>query len=77
LLVEGNHFDGVNDPHVFNSPEDETTAHITARDNVYENTTGMRAVDGGGAPFTSVPYALKLDPAASIPPLVRTCAGPQ
>lgn len=77
LLIEGNHFDGVNDPHVFNSPEDEATAHITARDNAYENTTGMRAVNGGGAAFTSVPYALKLDPAGSIPALVRTCAGPQ
>lgn len=77
LLIEGNHFDGVNDPHVFNSPEDEATAHITARDNAYENATGMRAVDGGGAPFSSVPYALTLDVAANIPALVRTCAGPQ
>jgi pectate lyase len=77
LLIEANHFDHVNSPHEFNNAEDQPTAHITARDNVYDGTTGNQATGGGGAPFTSVPYPVTLDPAANIPALVKACAGPR
>jgi pectate lyase len=77
LLVEGNAFDGVNDPQVFNSPADEATASITARDNLYSKTTGMQATGGGGAALTSVPYAATIEPAAGAAARVRACAGPR
>jgi len=77
VLVESNFFARVNSPHEFNSAEDEATAHITARDNVYEATTGTQAIGGGGTPFTSVPYDPKLDAPASLPSLVKGCAGPR
>jgi pectate lyase len=77
LLVEGNYFDGVNNPHEFNSTADEMTASITARDNAYVGTTGSQAMGGGGPPFTSVPYAATIEPASGVPALVRACAGPR
>jgi pectate lyase len=77
LLVEGNHFDGVKSPHEFNSPADEATASITARDNLYSSTTGLQATGGGGAPLTSVPYAVTIEPTAGIAAVVRACAGPR
>jgi pectate lyase len=77
LLVEQNHFEGVNNPHEFNSPEDEATAHITARDNSYVGTSGLQATGGGGTPLASVPYQARFDPPASLPTLITTCAGPR
>jgi pectate lyase len=77
LLIEANHFDHVGSPHQFNNSEDEATAHITARDNVYDGVSGDQKTGGGGAPFTSVPYPLKLDSAADIPALVKSCAAPR
>jgi pectate lyase len=77
LLVEGNAFEGVRDPHQFNSPDDELTASITVRDNLYEGTTGMRATGGGGAALASVPYAATIEPAAGVATAVRACAGPR
>jgi pectate lyase len=76
LLIEGNYFDGVNYPHEFNNSDDEKTAHITARDNEYQNVNGKRAVDGGGTPFTSPPYQVSIDPARSVPDIVTAFAGP-
>jgi pectate lyase len=77
LLVEGNYFDGVDSPHEFNSAEDEPTAHITARNNVYNNTTGNQSTGGGGTPFTSVPYTATIEPANNVPAVVQACAGPR
>ncbi|HEY8945271.1 MAG TPA: hypothetical protein VIM73_13460, partial [Polyangiaceae bacterium] len=77
LLVEGNYFDGSNSPHEFNNDEDEATAHITARNNEYDGTTGTRAVDGGGAPFTNPGYTATIDAAATVPQRVQQCAGPR
>jgi pectate lyase len=77
LLVEGNYFDGVKSPHEFNSSADQATAFITARNNVYNNTTGSQATGGGGTPFASVPYAAIVEPPSGIPALVQTCAGPR
>ena len=77
LLVEGNHFDGVNGPHEFNDATDEATAFITARNNTYVSTGGNQDTGGGGTPFTSPPYAATIEPAAGVPALVRACAGPR
>jgi pectate lyase len=77
LLVEGNYFDRVNSPHEFNNATDQGTAHITARNNAYQNTTGARATGGGGPAFASVPYSATIEPASGIPSVVQACAGPR
>jgi pectate lyase len=77
LLVEGNYFDGVDSPHEFNSTEDEASAHITARSNVYDGTSGNQSTGGGGTPFTSVPYTATIEPANNVPSIVQACAGPR
>jgi pectate lyase len=77
LLVEGNYFDHVKSPHQFNSAEDEATASITARDNVYDGTTGLMETGGGGPAFTRPGYSATVEPAAGVPPLVKACAGPR
>jgi pectate lyase len=79
LLVEGNYFKGVKSPHRF---QDTNPSHITARDNVYDNTTGSRDTGLGGSggtvtPFTDPPYDYKLDATATVPDLITRCAGPQ
>jgi pectate lyase len=77
LLIEGNYFDAVKSPHEFNNTDDEATAHITARNNVYNNTTGNMSTGGGGTPFTNVPYEAMIEPANDVPAVVQACAGPQ
>jgi len=77
ILSEGNFFDGVNSPHEFNSPEDEGTAHITARDNGYQGTPTDDGTTGNGTPFDDPPYDYTLDPNAAVPALVQACAGPR
>lgn len=73
LLIEGNHFDGVVDPHRFY--DDEPTAQIVARDNRYTETSGAQDTGQGNA-FTP-PYSYRLDAAAAIRDLVMRQAGPQ
>ncbi|HEY3498307.1 MAG TPA: hypothetical protein VGK73_26615 [Polyangiaceae bacterium] len=77
LLIEGNYFDRVNSPHQFNDEDDEATASITARNNVYNQTTGDQLDGGGGPAFTSAPYAPTIEPADGIPNVVQACAGPR
>lgn len=77
ILAEGNFFDGVSSPHQFNSGADEATAHITARENVYQDTTGADGTSGGGTPFVDPPYDYALDAAEDVPDLVQECAGPR
>jgi pectate lyase len=77
LLVEGNYFNGVGNPHEFNSTDDEATANITARNNVYNATSGNQSTGGGGTPFTSVPYTATIEPANNVPVVVQACAGPR
>ncbi|HET9959799.1 MAG TPA: hypothetical protein VFQ61_35140 [Polyangiaceae bacterium] len=77
LLVENNFFDGVKSPHEFNSDEDQKTANITVRGNVYQNTSGVQATGGGGPAFTSAPYPTNMDAANGIKDLVQSCAGPR
>ena len=79
ILLEGNFFDGVDDPHEFNNAADELTANIQADDsNVYLNTTSDRSVGGGGPPAPALPYdyAAALEDAAGIPAAVTSGAGP-
>jgi pectate lyase len=80
ILLEGNYFDGVDDPHEFNNADDQTTANITAgNSNIYDATTSDQAVGGGGPAFTDPPYNYVLDNAAGIPASITnpaTGAGP-
>jgi pectate lyase len=71
LLVENNHFEGVNDAHFFH--EGSTTAQIVATGNAYVNTTGKRDT-GQGSAF-SPPYPYVVDPVEQVPCLVASGAG--
>jgi pectate lyase len=84
-LIENNYFKNVNDPHIFMY---DVFCHITARGNVYDNTSGTRAMGHGGTrivtgqdfevvPFTEAPYDYTLDAAEDVPRLVTDCAGPR
>jgi pectate lyase len=77
ILSESNYFYQVAQPHGFNSEEDQGTSHITARNNVYEGTTGSNETGGGGTPFDTPPYSAPIDNANEVPGLVQVCAGPQ
>jgi pectate lyase len=78
VLLEGNFFDGVDDPHEFNNAADQLTANITADEsNTYVATTSDRATGGGGPAFLTAPYEYILDDAAGIPDAVRLGAGPR
>ena len=76
LLVEGNYFDNAKNPHVFNNENDQKTANITARNNVYNGGGGERAIGGGGKAFTAPPYRAVIEPPATLPAAIRRCAGP-
>jgi pectate lyase len=75
ILVENNHFDGVNSPHQLD--ESTAPAFITARGNSYINVTGDRDNGGGGTAFTTPPYPYHADDVAVVPELVRRCSGPR
>ncbi len=84
-LIERNYFLNVNDPHTFMY---DVYCHITARDNVYDGTTGKKDTGMGGArkvegqdfnvqPFTDPPYDYTMDDAQDVPDIVTECAGPR
>ncbi len=77
LLIEHNVFEGVKNPHEFNSASDQKTANITARGNLYDNTSGKRDSGGGGVAFGKAPYAAMYDVAENVAQRVRACAGPR
>jgi len=78
ILLEGNVFEGVDDPHEFNNEDDQLTANITAdASNVYIQTTSDRATGGGGPAFTAAPYDYTLDDAALVADAVQAGAGPR
>ena len=58
------------------SDADKATAYITARDNTYDNTSGVQETGGGGTPFNDAPYDANIEPASGIPAVVKSCAGP-
>jgi pectate lyase len=71
LLIENNHFQGVDTPH--EAGEDQGTAIITARGNLYSSTTGAQTTRGTA--FTP-PYPYTLDAASSVSAAVQSGAGP-
>ncbi len=84
-LIENNYFKDVNNPHQFSY---DVYTHITARGNIYDNTSGNKQSGMGGVrkvsgqdfnvvPFTTAPYKYTLDAADKVPDLVTRCAGPQ
>jgi pectate lyase len=77
ILSESNYFYRVSNPHEYNNSDDEATAHITQRNNVFDGTSGDNVSGGGGTAFTSPPYAASIDDASAVPALVQACAGPQ
>ena len=85
ILVENNHFQNVNNPHQFMY---DVYCYLTARGNVYVNTTGLKDNGLGGSrfvtnqnfvveAFTNPPYAYTLDNAANVPAIVTNGVGPQ
>ncbi len=82
VLVEGNYFKNVNNPHQM-AYTHARPVYITARDNVYDNTTGSKDTGLGGSAygnveaFTDPPYDYVLTPAEDVPALVERYAGPQ
>lgn len=78
ILLEGNVFEGVDDPHEFNNEDDQLTANITAdASNLYIQTTSDRATGGGGPAFTAAPYEYALEDAALVAEAVQAGAGPR
>ena len=84
-LIENNYFKNVKSPHTFMY---DVYCEITARGNIYDNTTGNKDAGRGGnrdasrqnfpvSAFTQPPYTYKLDKADDIPALVSRYAGPQ
>ncbi len=80
VLIEGNYFKGVKDPHKF---ADGNHAFITAKDNIYDKTKGKQETGLGGTdgpdvgPFTQPPYSYTAHPAKDVPAIVMKGAGPQ
>jgi pectate lyase len=78
LLLEGNSFTSVKNPHEFNSSSDQATAFITAgSSNIYSSVTGTRATGGGGTPFTTPGYSYTVDAVGTVQATVMGGAGPQ
>ena len=69
VLIENNYFKNVKSPHRF---ADSNHAFITAKDNVYDNTTGDMHTGLGGKdgpdvpPFIKPPYSYTLDKAEDV-----------
>jgi pectate lyase len=77
ILVEHGVFDGVKDPHEFNSSTDETTANIAASDNDYSTATGKQDTGGGGPAIGTLPYSYTPDDVAGVAAAVKDGAGPK
>lgn len=80
-LVEGNYFDGVKNPHMFNYPNNPQGACIIARDNEYENTSGEKSTGQKNSmaveEFTETVYDYTLNQASDVPTVVGKYAGVQ
>jgi pectate lyase len=76
ILVSDSVFSGVSDPTQFNNTTDQSTAFITATNNVYTNTSGTKATGGGGTAFTTPPYAYTPDATAGLQAAIQSGAGP-
>ncbi len=80
LLVENNYFENVNNPHIFNYPDNDYPASITARGNMYNRTKGSRAAGQKNSlrvvPYETTNYDYYLDLAADVPRIVQSYVGP-
>jgi len=76
ILIDDSVFSGVKDPQQFNSTTDQGTSFITATNNVYTNTSGLKDSGGGGTAFTAPPYAYTPDPTAGLAAAIQSGAGP-
>ena len=76
ILIDDSVFNGVTDPMQFNSTTDQGTSFITATNNVYTSTSGLKATGGGGTAFTTPPYAYTPDPTAGLQAAIQSGAGP-
>ncbi len=82
VLIENNYFKNVNNPHQF-MYDTALPAHIVARGNDYEATTGDQDTGRGGigygyvTPFEKPPYEYTLDEAKEIPEIVSEGVGPR
>jgi pectate lyase len=80
-LVQNNHFDGSNDPHIFYSAE--PTARIAtayngnANGNCYSGVSNTTAKETGQGTVFTPPYAFTAEPCASVRGSVTAAAGPQ
>jgi pectate lyase len=72
VLVEANYFDLVSRALEFNNDKDQQTAYLAIG---AANVGAGDAPKGGGKRFTP-PYAFELDPADSVPAVVKAGAGP-
>jgi pectate lyase len=71
MVLENSYFENVKDPYYR-----DDAAELRQSGSIVVNSTGQR--ETGGAAFTpSTFYSYTLDPAANVPNLVRTYAGPQ
>ncbi|MGY4911364.1 pectate lyase family protein [Micromonospora aurantiaca (nom. illeg.)] len=78
VLVENNYFKDTKNPHQFMY---DRPSYITARGNIYDNTSGKRdsgagGIGGGVTPFTTPSYGYTPDSAGNVPGIVSSCAGP-
>ncbi|MFJ6674776.1 hypothetical protein ACIQMJ_27065 [Actinosynnema sp. NPDC091369] len=71
MVIENSYYDRVKDPYYR-----DDTAQLRQSGSVVVNSTGQRET-GGDAFDPRAHYAYALDPAADVPNLVRTYAGPQ
>jgi pectate lyase len=76
ILVESSVFTGAKNPTQFNNSDDQTSAYITQKDNVFTNTSGNTATGGGGTPFTTPPYGYTPDATTGLEAAIRAGAGP-
>ncbi|MEO8905274.1 MAG: hypothetical protein ABI488_22510 [Polyangiaceae bacterium] len=76
ILVDDGVFVGVTDPMQFNSTTDQATSFITATNNVYTNTSGLKDTGGGGTAFTAPPYTFTPDSTAGLKAAIQSGAGP-
>jgi pectate lyase len=77
ILVESSVFDGVKDPHQFNSSDDQASANIAAKNNDYSSASGKEETGGGGPPIGTLPYAYTPDALEDVSDEVRNGAGPK
>ena len=77
ILVEDSVFQGVKDPHQFNSSTDMSTANIAASGNDYSTATGKEETGGGGPAIGTLPYSYTPDALASVAAAVQSGAGPK